>query len=282
MSIVILLSSAELRRKPVNRFIINQSFIDLGACVISIFIKIYDSLDIVPFGISQEVFCRLWVSTYMFWVMAVASAYNLTFLTIERFLAITSPMQYNIDDVNKRLPFVLALAWLLGFIFPFVNICITYVDNQACLFTYKYNPDIIGDLIPIYFFIIDCGIPAIIMVFAYIKMGLVLRGSRLNKTISSDKTHQQTDTIRQAEVNIYQTCVMLMIVFVLCWSNNCIGVALFMIGYLPHMNTTYHNVSVVLILMNSCINPYIYALRYKEFQQRIRTLVCQMVISVDE
>ena len=75
----------------------------------------------IPRGILQDIFCRVWMSTSIFWMFAVASSYNLMFLTIERFLAITRPMQYDVAKVYRRLPFVLAMAWFMGVAFTALN-----------------------------------------------------------------------------------------------------------------------------------------------------------------
>lgn len=215
----------------------------------------------------------MWQSTYVLWAMAVASSYNLTFLTIERYVAITMPFTYNIDTVNKRLPFVLLAAWFIGFLLPWVNLVITRVDGDQCKFQSVYNPPLLGNLIPVYFFVVDCLIPAVIMLCAYVRMGMALRKSSELSNAKPDGHNKAPAKARQAEVNIYQTCFMLMIVFVLCWLNNCIGVTLFVIGYFSHMNTSYHNISTALIVFNSCLNPYVYVVRYTEFQQQVKYIL---------
>ena len=277
ITIIVMLSSPRMKKKPINRFIINQSLIDLVVCSISVLLQVVDSSSLPTSGLHRELFCRFWLSTYSFWVVAVASSYNLTFLTIERFFAVTNPMKYDVTAVNKRLPFILLGAWLIGIIGPWVNPTITYLHNDECVFTYEYDPPFISILIPFYFFVLDCFIPAVIMVGAYLKMGLTLRES-----LSSSITAPGKLRVKKAELNIYQTCLMLMIVFVTCWTNNCIAVSLYMSGYFSTMETNYHHISIILITLNSCLNPYVYVVRYKDFQKQTKALFYPRIIREQE
>ena len=126
-------------------------------------------------GIARILVCRIWLSTYTIWCLTVASGYNLTFLTVERFLAITRPMTYRIEVVNKRLPFILLLAWLMGMILASVNLFLFYVSDGQCFLIVDTDTSIIKHVVPIYSFTTYCVIPAIVMTFANIKMGFTLR-----------------------------------------------------------------------------------------------------------
>ena len=273
LTIIVIVSSKNLRTKPVNCFIINQACIDICTGGVSLLVERFNQVDVVTGDLAQEIYCRLWVSTYPLWTFALASTYNLTFLTIERFLAITRPMTYDPDKVYRRLPFVLVFAWLLGLGLA-LNCFITYAEDDSCLFIEKYNPAIIGDLIPVYIFVVGVAIPSVIMTYAYIRMGLALRKSRMSTSNSENKIAGESNKIRQAEVNIYQTCLSLMLIFVLCWSNNCISIGLFILGVLPNLGGTYYQTSVLLIVFNSCLNPYVYVFRYREFKKQLKTLFC--------
>ena len=62
--------------------------------------------------------------------------------------------------------------------------------------------------------------------------------------------------------------------FIACWSINEIYFCLSVIGlfYFDFSGWFYH-FTVVLVLLNSCINPLIYAAKYREFQTGVRRLL---------
>ena len=111
------------------------------------------------------------------------------------------------------------------------------------------------------------------MTYAYIKMGLALRKSRAFSAGPDGKMSAVAVKLKKAEVNLYQTCLCLMLLFVICWTNNTIAVALFLSGVLPDYSGTYYHTSVVFIILNACVNPYVYAIRYKEFQDQAKKLL---------
>ena len=101
------------------------------------------------------------------------------------------------------------------------------------------------------------------MVFAYGRMGYTLYSS---KFASKEK--------EKAQMNLFQTCVLMMIMFTLSALNLCISILLFITGYYENLGSTYYTVSMILLVFNQCINPFIYSLRYVEFQDQLKRLVC--------
>jgi len=43
-----------------------------------------------------------------------------------------------------------------------------------------------------------------------------------------------------------------------------------------NLSSWYHQFSVVLMFANSCVNPFIYAAKYREFQHGVRRLMIKM------
>lgn len=243
---------------------VNQSGIDLCACVVSLMSEYFNSFDMMPenYGILRNFYCTFWLSTYIIWSLCCSSVYNLMFLTIERFYAITKPMQYNPDAVYKRLPFILTTAWLSGFALSFmVAMFFEIVDGQCALTVIYRYPTLFKSMTP-YYIIALVMIPSTVMIFAYVKMGLFLASSQF-----SSKGH------RIAQKNLFQTCLILMLVFVATGFNHCVSLVMYYIGYYPDSSNDQYQISAALVILNSCINPYVYCIRYRDFQQQVKHLL---------
>ena len=166
---VVLLSARHLRMKPINRFIIHQSVIDTIACVITILQEVLAQIN----GAVQPVICHLLLNKMSAIIMLYISTYNMTCMTIERHLAITKPLQYDVDKVRKRLPFVFLLTWLFSItVLLFVPIT-TAMREGVCItgyymrdINYYYGPHCI---------VIAIVIPLAIMIVCYVRMYLALR-----------------------------------------------------------------------------------------------------------
>ena len=104
-------------------------------------------------------------------------------------------------------------------------------------------------------------LPTVVMAFAYIRMGLTLYRSEFASKAKD-----------QAQINLFQTCVIMMVMFTLSGTNICIAVMLFAVGFYKDLNGSHYTISVILAVFNQCINPYIYCVRYKEFQIQMKQL----------
>ena len=64
--------------------------------------------------------------------------------------------------------------------------------------------------------------------------------------------------------------------FVVCWSVTEIMYFLRLVGYHIPRNNWYTDFSLLLVYINSCINPFIYAAKYGEFQNGMRRMVAHL------
>ena len=127
LTLVVLFSNINLRNKPVNMFIIHQSFIDLIVCIISILEKI-----VLDFNLNGQVICHLLRTKVSSQMTMYVSSYNMTALTIERHSAIIDPLHYDPDKVKKRLPYIFILLWIFCIVALGVIPVSTIYDNSTC------------------------------------------------------------------------------------------------------------------------------------------------------
>ena len=100
LSLIVIISSQKMRRKPFNMFIIHQSAIDFLSCLTTLLLQFYNKTSDFS-GVGADIFCRVWVSTSFMWILMLCSSYNLTAMSIERHQAITKPLKH--DDEKVRI-----------------------------------------------------------------------------------------------------------------------------------------------------------------------------------
>ena len=62
--------------------------------------------------------------------------------------------------------------------------------------------------------------------------------------------------------------------FVACWSLSQISYFLHVIGVIKmDFAGWYYHFTVVLVLLNSCVNPFIYAAKYRDFQTGVKKML---------
>jgi len=79
--------------------------------------------------------------------------------------------------------------------------------------------------------------------------------------------------VNAAGRNAVVTSLMICCGCIVCWSPNQIITLVSVFGHTVNYSTWYYQSSVVMMFMNSCINPFIYAAKYREFQTGVRRLM---------
>ena len=100
LTVVVILYSSRMRKKPFNMFIIHQSCIDFLSCLVTLLLQFYNSTAHVSES-GADIYCRIWVSTSLQWILMLCSSYNLTAMSIERHQAITKPLKHDDQNVNN-------------------------------------------------------------------------------------------------------------------------------------------------------------------------------------
>ena len=86
---------------------------------------------------------------------------------------------------------------------------------------------------------------------------------------------KSTHASRLAQVNIFETCLIVTVLFFVCWITAEVGLFLYIVGYYKHLSNIHYMVGRMLILLNSCLNPYVYTLRYQDFKKQLGILLGQ-------
>ena len=276
LAFLVLISSKQLRQKNINIFLLHQAFIDLIVFTFDIGPRFTSDYTVLPWAI-REFGCRMWFSFVLRTGSFNVSGYNLMFLTLERYWAVTKPLSYDETKVRKRLPFVFLASWVCGFgsvfpkivttrivdLGPTITVCWPYIDIKSKLnFT----------LTSAYYMLMACAIPSIVMVYCYIVMGRTLMRSRKFQQQQQQKDGTKS-TLDAAQANVIQTCAIVAVMFVTFRSLHIFAWFLQETKSINDPNLHFFTITAILLGMNSTMNPYVYCLRIYEVKSRIMTIL---------
>ena len=189
----------------------------------------------------------------------------------------TKPLKYDHEKVKKKLRYVFPALWLLGGLSLFPNISMTDIVDGVCVLYANLHSETLLTLTTPYYTSVSCVVPAMIMFYAYTAIFISIKKSRKFHGFQGKPNEKGStasdDNLRKAQVNLLQTCVILMLMFVLCWLWLAIMFMLYTIGYFKTLYTDYYHAANTLLVLNSCLNPYVYSIRYEEFRQQLIYLV---------
>ena len=276
LAIFVFFSGRQLTQKPINLFFMHQAFIDMMACVFTILNDVLFMFNIVGPGI-----CHLLTSDVLATIPLYTSSYNFVILTIERHFAVVNPLHYNSEKLKKRLPLIFIAEWAVVSILLSIFSATTVYENGTCILIKRMHGTIFMDIIPPYLVIFSIGIPVPTMIICYARMLNVLRNATRPTGTTSVTTNSKA--IRAAQINLFQTCIIMLIFFLAAWITDQSAVLLLHFGTYNTLKTTHFTISRLMMFIASTSNPYIWAIRYDDFQkQMLYILGCKQNSSIDK
>ena len=274
--LVVILSSRQLRRRSANIIIVNQSLIDGLASFFLIGIT-------VPYvGIPDQMTCKLWLNRLPLWCLLVSSTYNILCLALDRYLAIKHPLWHKSFILKKKAKLFLLFPWLLGIGYESAfAIPSSVVVVDTCLGFERWPSKYVEVMCGIIILSVAYIVPIILQVYLYGRVFFVIyhRGkSGLSASITDDEATQVTQNSSRwwkAQRNALKIAVIVSICFVGCWTIDQISFMMYLINGAKDYDVTFFSYTLILVVANSCINPFIYALQYDSFRRAFRKLICK-------
>ena len=73
-----------------------------------------------------------------------------------------------------------------------------------------------------------------------------------------------------ARKNTIKTLLIVALCFLICWSQNQVIYFMHNCGSEVNFNTTYFQFTVVMVFLNCIVNPFIYLIKYRDYQEALR------------
>ena len=172
---------------------------------------------------------------------------------------------------NSRLMF--AFAWISGFIWNVPMIVSTSGVIDGVCYTVGLWPSVeIQHAVGILGILVQYFIPLGILIFAYARILMTLKKANASTagTIRASVKGQQ---------NVIKTLLSVSLVFLLCWTANQLIFLYFNFGGDIDFDGYLYHISVILVFTNTCINPFVYLLRYKQCRSALANVFIRNQVS---
>ena len=230
----------------------------------------HDSI-IIPSGIKGELFCRLVV--FCVWLCAKFSIAIVTCMAIERWYAIARPMQYKIVFTRIRVLRYVSIIFLSSLLVnALVPLEVRLQQNGSenwCVFDPLIKSKVGGQIWTLVYCLVTVFVPFSLIIATYIHIRIVLQRqaqSRQRRPNTFDRRHH-------LEIQLCRMSAIVAVFLGVCFIPNQISFILykFDIGYL---DSPEHLATIVLSMVNSFINPWIYCFSNKNYRREFRRLLC--------
>ena len=263
-----------------NAFIFHQAVIDFFGSTM-ILLKSEVSLpDPIPDNALGWFLCHVWFSNTALFFFFFLSTFNLLLLTMERYFAIVYPFKYQVVFSawpRLKVGVALAVCWLLTIASKVYALFNAKEENGSCVRNLIPGSKIIGIILVILQYVL----PVAVMLFAYIRISVEMKrgAARVGPAPAEHlpgglNAPSMAESLLRARRNTFKMLLIVFITFVICWTPNQIIFLMFNIGLEIKLNEWYYFLSVAMVATNSCVNPVIYAFKYRQFRNGLRQIFC--------
>lgn len=229
-----------------------------------------DNLNVINFFFCQKLlkidphFCIL--VDCMFRVMLSTSTYSLAAVSVDRYWAVFYPFSYRKASSKKYTVFTIAFCWLLGFFKGIFSLISNWnmgrgLDNGQC----GAGETELVSLFYIWYASIPLNvISTLICIVSY---------ARIIKKILEDRRNLPLQSLIEFRISITLGFILLVyILLILPYS-----VVVYIMVLTKSKSPSFLPILIIgriLIILNSAVDPFIYAFRVKRVQKLIRKCIC--------
>ena len=125
----------------------------------------------------------------------------------------------------------------------------------------------------VFLIVVQFIIPLAILIYCYGRIVWIL-SKRIDSNLDGGSN---TDKFQVARTNTIKTVLIVAIGFVVCWTYSQVLYLMYNFGYDVDFNSTLYLAGIVMVFLNCTINPFIYLIKYKDYQVALKACFCRNV-----
>ncbi|XP_031565872.1 5-hydroxytryptamine receptor 2B-like [Actinia tenebrosa] len=249
-------------RSPFNYFVINLAFADLiVGCVVAPISAIFHTYE----GLGVRMIVPIKVLHLTFFITCTASLLSLAALTVDRYLAITSPLEYRTKLSTSRVIIASVAIWIFAVGFSFI-----YLKSGYILYTFVFAHTTI-----VFTFMV--------LLFTYLKIFSSFRSQvqHWENLAETTEENQASQRAMKWEKKITKTFLIVLALFMACYVPSCIFVYIMNLCtrcscVLVHVS---RDLQIMFVMANSSMNPFVYGWRLENYRRAFkRILTCRWFV----
>ena len=225
-----------------------------------------DSISVPP-GDFGQFFCRVFFSQYLVFTLGIVSVYTVTCMAIDRWFAVARPTKYKTTLTKLRVNICVVCIWALSVLLNTPHLlemkATTGPDNQPQCEWVVLTHGTTRRVVAILEFSGKFFLPLLTASITILS---------LNNHVKSSPALFQTNR-GKAGLRLLRMCMLTAIVLGVCWFPNQLYYMLFKYD-ITELDTPMHHFTVVLCMLNSCVNPLIYCISNKTYRRQFSLLLC--------
>ena len=270
--VCIMVTTQPAMRSPMNWLLVNLALADMMVAVFMVIDQLFLSFVAHPDNVEGDLMCKFLTGKLLSWIASVASVVTLLAIAFERHSAILYPHRERLD--RRKIRIIVAACWLFSIAFntPIALVRKRNHDFESTGFLCRsYWPNIdLAKAYNILWLVVVGVIPLTIMTVLF---------GRIVHSLWFTGDGAELDSVQivrlRARKRITKMLIILVVLYALCWFPNLIINVVLYYVYDEALASTGYLISEVLVLLNSSINPFVYAIQSQQFRRGMkRAFLC--------
>ncbi|XP_032221010.2 neuropeptide FF receptor 2 [Nematostella vectensis] len=230
-----------------------------------------------PMGFKGDLLCKFVTGGVFIWVGGAASVFSLILIAAERYSSVVYPHKPNLRISKARLPDVLLSCWIFAFILNSPLFIFMVYDEKSEFCVEEWPSYVLPRAYGILWLLYGGLVPIAAMACLYAQIIRSLWFKHPSLTINSRSNVQKTMALFSRR-KATKLCLTVTIIYATCWLPILV---LYIVSFhrpeLVAYGSFIYKASVALTLLNSGINPFVYALQSQKFLKCIKkALQCKL------
>ncbi|XP_022784180.1 tachykinin-like peptides receptor 86C [Stylophora pistillata] len=270
-TLVCIIIKRHLRTKhPINYLLLNLAISDiLFATLISP--KIIVSFNMShPDGLAGVVLCKLLTGGNMAWVPGVSSLVTLVAIAFERYYTVLYPLARDKNLSRRKLRMIVLGSWVFSVIFNIPLFLARTFDKEKssknCV--QSWPEQWMSTTYCLAWLVLVIVAVGIMVVLYSIVVGTLWFKRNENKGIN-----YQQQGVMKVRKRVTLMAVTVSFIFAVSWGAESVE---YVLRTLTTLNISFEHIAVVdlMVLFNSAVNPFVYALLNHQFREKIEGMIC--------
>ncbi|XP_026222770.1 trace amine-associated receptor 13c-like [Anabas testudineus] len=272
LNLLVIISISHFRQlhTPTNLLLLSLAVSDF---LVGLIVMAFQIFLTEPCWLLGDLFCTLY---YLLpFITISASVGNMVMISVDRYVAICDPLQYPTKITQKRVQISVLLCWIYSVLYNFLIL----FDNlkQPGRYNSCYGECVINIIVPV-----DCvitlilPISSIIILYMRVFVVAVSQARSMRSHVAAVKLQRSvTVTVKKSELKAARTLGVVVAVFLMCY---CPAYCVSFSGYDLMVGSSANFFMYFLMILNSCLNPLIYAFFYPWFRNSVKLIVTLQIL----
>ncbi|XP_078347890.1 galanin receptor 2a-like [Oculina patagonica] len=255
-------------RIPINLLLVNLAVADMMVATFFIPFHVLIHTFNHPDGVLGRVLCSLVTGGGFAWVGGACSAFTLVVIAFERYYAVNYPHGNRGKLTNAKLKVIIPVSWIFALIMESPGFLSSDYNQMLGICIMDFSEEWMGKAFSVLWFLVFGGLPIPLMLALY---SSVVYNLWFKRNDQNELSFQQKGVLKVRK-RVTLTAVTVSIIFSICWLADAI---IFLMSY--HSTTNSPSdvtwaIAAVMILFNSAVNPFVYALINQRFKEKLKGL----------